>query len=203
VAIRGNTDCECLAGYYRTGTSSCTICPANKCKAAQGNGVEATTCLNCDANAVTVSGNTDCECNAGYYGTGTSSCTICPANKYKAAQGNGNEATTCLNCDANAVAISGDTGCGCNAGYDGTGTSSCAICPANKYDYKTAKRRAKIMKNNNSDNKADGKKEQEEELTTIGEKLRLKCDLDNFKLDTHKQLFKKGYCMFKKGYCMF
>lgn len=86
IVQRTSTSCTaCVAGTYTSaaGSALCTACAAGKYSKATGASTAAA-CVACPANSKTIPWNPadTCFCNAGYEGYGTS-CTVCPAGKYK------------------------------------------------------------------------------------------------------------------------
>ncbi len=170
-----NVSCTCNTGYTGNG-KSCSICPAGTYGAGAGicqdclqgffsntSGMSACLpCSTCDAHAAQIgfcygadiTDNTECICNAGYFGNGFacqtctqgkykdtvgSTCTDCPIDTYTNMTGS----TACLSCsicDINAnytqkcltASTSDNVVCACNAGYSGNGFS-CQLCSAGFY----------------------------------------------------------------------
>ena len=105
------TDCVCVAGFeFDARSHICTECVAGTFKANIGNdhcqqcteGTYAaqptsTVCTACSPHSSTISSGaaqqTDCVCNAGYFGLPGSSCTVCPTGTFSSI--NQAECTTC------------------------------------------------------------------------------------------------------------
>lgn len=121
---------ECDIGKYRLGYAnleSCTTCPVGSTTTETG------------ADEVA-----DCECAAGYTGSGGSTCTECDANSYKSSVGNvacdacntgatsptGSTATTHCACTVSGYTGANGTQCVCDLGHTGT---DCEQCDVNTY----------------------------------------------------------------------
>jgi len=113
----GAADCTlCAAGKYGTASgaqseSSCSECPAGMFQNETG----ASSCKACPAHSNSSVGSVACQCDAGYFGDGTSSCEACTDN-------------------ADSPPGSTDqSACICTAGYFGNGRSSCEACVPGKF----------------------------------------------------------------------
>lgn len=134
---------SCVAGTYGNPSLGCQPCPSNTYRS--GISYATTTindCISCPIGTTTnnqlgATSVSQCLCSAGFYGTGSSSCTPCPTNTYKSSAGNGGIGV-CLPCTANSntKGLQGATNsdaCVCNAGYSGYGMTSCTACSPGSY----------------------------------------------------------------------
>ena len=155
--------CNCAAGSYGTGTTSCSACTAvANCTAVTCSGAGSSTCTacasgytspatNCVTNINDCAGVTacvggscvdglnayTCNCAAGSYGTGTTSCSACTAvANCTAVTCSGAGSSTCTACAAGytlasgACVASGPPPCGvlgapCPSGFTCTGAGTC------------------------------------------------------------------------------
>lgn len=148
----------CPKGYYAPASggvnATCTKCPAGTFSAAVGT-MKIETCTACPANTNSNMGVTlitDCSCNRGYTGPGSTLCTACPAGQYKDTQGPAAcsfcsrtmysttiaaiTSATCSLCPANTDAPVGSgklSSCICNSGYTGSDGMTCNACPAGTF----------------------------------------------------------------------
>ena len=135
----------------------CASCPAGKYQNATG----ASDCKACVTGGTSPEGSTsqtDCVCDAGYYGdgitrckactpgwfaetAGSAQCAACPAGSYAAASGaiacascpvgkyqNATGASDCKACPAHSNSTAGSAACACDASYYGDGITSCQAC---------------------------------------------------------------------------
>ncbi|KAJ1465463.1 hypothetical protein T484DRAFT_1648084, partial [Baffinella frigidus] len=109
-------DCtECPTGEYKnvTGDSDCVSCPVDTYSDTPGAG----SCSNCPTDSSTgnmksADSRTDCQCNAGYGWTHTSTCRACSVGTYKETTGD----HQCFSCDPNTYSSE-------------VGATSCSQCP--------------------------------------------------------------------------
>lgn len=127
--------CLCLPGYVTSanGGEACAPCPRNTFSTQYG----APTCLSCPVNSGTdgpASQFADCKCEAGYTpgAYGESFCTACVAGKYKTARSMG-ACTACPQHMSSAPGAAALANCTCDAGYEKTGPSTCALCAADAF----------------------------------------------------------------------
>ena len=121
-------DCrQCPAGKYSgNGAAKCINCPAGSYAQSPGS-VWCTPCSTCARDATTqifcgagyTYDATVCQCNAGFYGDGYTSCTRCTVCAYNAVFPG--------KCPAGSQS---DTTCWCPAGYYGNAASLCIACDA-------------------------------------------------------------------------
>ena len=115
---------QCNNGYYLD-TGSCVSCPANSwCTASVKN--------QCPLNTVSSplsSSQSQCLCQAGYFGDGSKSpCSLCNAGSY-CQGGNGNISTLCPGNSTSPPGSNLITQCQCIPGYEGSNGTTCTQCP--------------------------------------------------------------------------
>ena len=134
VASNALENCLCLPGYRESAGSdeACAPCPRDTFTDELG----ASSCSTCplySGTASQASTSASCMCLAGYEPNGAhSACTACAAGTYKTAL----SMDPCTRCPDNMFSLSGATAlanCTCNAGYEKTGASACALCAADAY----------------------------------------------------------------------
>lgn len=118
----------CAPGSFKqlASNSSCASCSAN-----EWSGSGATSCQRCGRGATNTPSFSSCHCDVGYTNSGDS-CIPCASNTYKSVAGN----ATCTACVANAsnqgkLGSSAASECVCNAGFEGSGSTSCNACSIN------------------------------------------------------------------------
>jgi hypothetical protein len=124
------TACTCDVGYTGNDGGPCLPCDIGKYKTLTGSSV----CLSCPVLATTnnvgQTAKSNCICSPGNFGTGSSSCSPCSANYYKA---NAGDAAGCTSCPSFTISSTGSITCQCQAGYEGNDLGPCIPCTWGKY----------------------------------------------------------------------
>ena len=132
----GGVCSACLPGTFKTqtGSAACELCPNNTFSVDIG---RTSSCLPCQANAVSVAGSVSqdyCYCKSGYaHAVGMYTCRICDPGTYNSQLGR----TACSNCSigmysVNYGAIGKETCLTCPLGqWSPEGSPNCNLCPAN------------------------------------------------------------------------
>ncbi|EKX34852.1 hypothetical protein GUITHDRAFT_119038 [Guillardia theta CCMP2712] len=125
----------CTPGSYKHDSSApgkpCDLCPIDTYLPVYGSIGPCFPCIN-HTTTLGLTGRVyarDCVCNPGYYGSGNSSCSLCPKNHYCLG---GLNALQCPFGSYSKVGAPNISSCVCLAGFHGAG-GNCLICPPNHY----------------------------------------------------------------------
>ena len=137
----------CAANYYVNGDHECAACPANSfnaagdatasgastCECDAGYYLSGSTCTQCSSGFATCTSAHEGTCAANYYVNGDHECAACPANSFNAAgDATASGASNC-ECDAGYYYLSGSTCTQCSSGFATCTSAHEGTCAANYY----------------------------------------------------------------------